>query len=95
MTKMLSSILGMVLAFSIAIMLASAGSASSVLGATSSTGNASGNSAVKSSNMTSSGSMMNKTGVGNMSRAGNTTTLSGQGTPGAPFKPTGNMQRCN
>jgi hypothetical protein len=38
---------------------------------------------------------MNKTGVGNMSRAGNTTTLSGQGTPGAPFKPTGNMQRCN
>ena len=71
MTKMLSSILGMVLAFSIAIMLASAGSASSVLGATSSTGNANGNSAVKSSNMTSSGSMMNKTGVGNMSRAGN------------------------
>jgi hypothetical protein len=50
--------------------------------------------------------MMNKTGVGNMSsagnatagkvsKAGNTTTLYGQGTPGAPFKPTGNKQRCN
>ena len=70
--EMVSNLLGVALALSVGIMLASAGSASSVLGANS-TGNASGNPSMKSSNMTSSGKMMNKTGAGNMSKAGNTT----------------------
>ena len=72
MAKMVSNVLGVALALSIGIILASAGSASSVLGATS-TGNTSGNLTMKSSNMTSSGSMTNKTGAGNMSKAGNAT----------------------
>src|SRR5438093_4556932 len=72
MTKMVSNVLGVALALSVGIMLASAGSASSVLGANS-TGNASSNSCMKSSKMTSPGNTMNKTGAGNMSKAGNAT----------------------
>ncbi len=83
MAKTVSNVLGVALALFIGIMVASAGSASSVLAVTP-TGNASGNSSMKSGNMTSSGSMMNKTGsdnmskadnakAGNMSKAGNTT----------------------
>ena len=70
MAKTVSNVLGVALALFIGIMVASAGSASSVLAATP-TGNASGNSSMKSSNMTSSGGMMNKTGSDNMSKADN------------------------
>ena len=68
MEKMVSNILGVVLALAIGTMLASAGSASSVSSnSTSLAGNASGNS-TKSGNMTSAGSMMNKT-AGNATKA--------------------------
>ena len=64
-------------------------SVSSALGATS--GNASGNLTKKSSNMTQSASMANKTGAGNKTKS----TLSGQGTPAAPYAATGNNTTGN
>jgi hypothetical protein len=51
--------------------------------------------ATKAGNTTSAGGMMNKTAAGNATKAGKTPTLSGQGTPGAPFKPTANMTAGN
>ena len=102
--------LAVAIAVATGIMLATSGSAASVLAqqytappTTPKAGNQSGNSPMKSGNTTSAGGMMNKpaaatgnaTKAGNTTKAGNATTLSGQGTPGAPFKPTANMTAGN
>ena len=102
--------LAVAIAVATGIMLATSGSAASVLAqqytappTAPKAGNPSGNSPMKSGNTTSAGGMMNKTAAGNATKtaagnatkAGNTTTLSGQGTPGTPFKPTGNMTAGN
>ena len=102
--------LALAIAIATGIMLATSGSAASVLAqqytappTAQKAGNPSGNSPMKSGNTTSAGGMMNKssagnatkTAAGNATKAGNTTTLSGQGTPGAPFKPTANMTAGN
>ncbi|MFI5406052.1 MAG: hypothetical protein ACHQ1D_06015 [Nitrososphaerales archaeon] len=63
MMKMVCNVFVVALALSIGIILTTAPSVSLALGATS--GNASGNVTKKSSNMTQSASMANKTGAGN------------------------------
>ena len=73
MGKIVSNVLTVVLVLSIGIILGSAYSTSSLLGAAPSTGKTSSNSSMKSGNSTSSSSMTNKTGAGNMSKAGNAT----------------------
>jgi hypothetical protein len=102
MEKMMYNRLAVAIAVATSIMLATSGSAASVLAQRYSapttapiSGNPSGNSPMKSGNTTSAGGMMNKTAAGNATKAGNTTTLSGKGTPGEPFKPTGNMTAGN
>ena len=102
MEKMTYNSLAVAIALTTGIMLATSGSAASVLAqqytappTAQKAGNPSGNSPMKSGNTTSAGGMMNKTAAGNATKAGNTTTLSGQGTPGAPFKPTANMTAGN
>ena len=102
--------LAVAIAVATGIMLATSGSAASVLAqqytappTAPKAGNPSGNSPMKSGNTTSATGMMNKTAAGNATKAaagnatkaGNATTLSGQGTPGTPFKPTANMTAGN
>ena len=95
MTKITSNALGLALAISFGVLLVSAVTTSSLLGAPPSTGKMNSSSTMKSSNMTQSASMANKTGAGNMTK----TTLSGQGTSAAPFaatsNPTGNMTKAS
>src|SRR5437870_8669458 len=82
MEKIMYNKLAAAIVVATGIMLATSGSAASVLAqrytaptTAPMSGNPSGNSPMKSGNTTSPGGMMNKTGSGNMSKADNTTAI--------------------
>jgi hypothetical protein len=106
MAKITSNASGLALAISFGILLVSAATTSSLLGAPPSTGKPNSNSTMKSSNVTQSASKANKTGADNVtqsaSKANKTgadnvtkTSLSGQGTPSAPYAATSNNTTGN
>jgi hypothetical protein len=91
MAKITSNASGLALAISFGILLVSAATTSSLLGAPPSTGKPNSNSTMKSSNVTQSASKANKTGADNVTK----TSLSGQGTPSAPYAATSNNTTGN
>src|SRR4029078_3954090 len=79
MAKITSNASGLALAISFGILLVSAATTSSLLGAPPSTGKPNSNSTMKSSNVTQSASKANKTGAGNVTQSASKANKTGAG----------------